>query len=130
MDEHYVNVMCGFFFETKTDCGNMVSTIFYETLKVEAATIAARYELVGTAQEVVCHLPVVDDQDFFMSISTNNIIVEVNLHSIEIGEEVEQEDFTKEHNKDVFNIVFEYIGIQSSMGKNLKTRFLINLMHI
>jgi len=54
VDEHYVDDMCGFFFETRIDCGNMVSTKFDEELKVEAATIATSYEAVGTPDEVGC----------------------------------------------------------------------------
>jgi len=30
VDEHYVYDMHGFFFETRIDCGNMVSSVFYE----------------------------------------------------------------------------------------------------
>ena len=40
MDKHYVDVMCGFFFEIGIDYGNMVSAMFDEELKVEVATVA------------------------------------------------------------------------------------------
>ena len=90
MNEHYIDDMCGFFFETGIDCNNMVSTMFDKKLKVEAETVAARYEAIGTAHEVVCYLVVADDQEhdkvieeFFMRISTNRKIVEDNLHVVE-----------------------------------------------
>lgn len=136
VDEHYVDDMCGFFFEIEIDCGNMVNTMLDETLKVEVTTIAARHEAVGTIHEGVCHLAVVDDQeedkvieDFLMRISTNNITVEDNLHEVEKKVDVEQEALTKEHNINVFNIVFEYVDVQNSTWeKKLKARLLINLM--
>ena len=34
VDENYVDDVCGFFFERRIDCGNMVSTMFDEELKV------------------------------------------------------------------------------------------------
>jgi len=62
VDEHYVDDMCGFFIETKIDCGNIVNTMFDEELKVDVSTVETRYEAVGTAHEAICHLAVVDDQ--------------------------------------------------------------------
>jgi len=97
VDEHYVNDMCGFFFEIGIDCGNMVSVIFDEELKVDVATVAERYETFGTAHEVVCDLVAVDDQEedkvieiFLMRISMDNIIVEYSLNAVEQKEEKEE----------------------------------------
>jgi len=116
VDEHYVDDMCGFFFETRIDCDNTVNTMFDEELKVEVSTVAARYEAVGTAHEAVCHLAAADDQEhynvieeFLMKISTNHIIMEDSFSDVEKKaekDEVEQEALTKENNKDVFNIFF------------------------
>jgi len=64
VDENYVDDMRGFFFETGIDCGNIVSAMFDEELKVEAAFVAAIYEAVGTAHETVFHLAVADDQEY------------------------------------------------------------------
>ena len=121
--------MCGFFFETGIDCGNMASTMFDETLKVDVATVAARYEAVGTAHEAVSHLASVHDQEqykvieeFFMRISTNNITVEGNLHAAEKKADVKQEPLTKEHNKHVFNVSFEYVGVQNNMGIHFENK--------
>jgi len=63
VDEQYVDDMCGLFFETRIDYGNMVSVILDEELKVDVATVAARYETVGAAHEEVCDLVAVDDQE-------------------------------------------------------------------
>jgi len=114
VDEHYVGVMCGFFFEIGICCGKMVSLMFDETMKVDVATVPTRYKTVGTAHEAVCHLGEVDDQEhdkvieeFLMRICTNDITVEDNLHAIEKKGYVEQQALTEEsHIKDDFNIVF------------------------
>ena len=102
VDELYVDDMCGLFFETWIDCDNMVSTMFDETLKVEATTVVARYEAVGIAHEGVCHLARVYDQEhgkvieeFFMRISTNIIRFEDNLYAVEKKADVEQEALTE-----------------------------------
>jgi len=55
-------MICVVFFEAEIDCGNMVSAMFDETLKVEATTLPARYEGVGTTHEAVCHLAAVDQE--------------------------------------------------------------------
>ena len=34
VDENYVDEICGIFFETRIDCGNMESAMFDEELKV------------------------------------------------------------------------------------------------
>jgi len=99
-------------------------------LKVEAAIVATRYEVVGTAHEAVCNLAAVDDkeqdkviEEFLMRISTNNITVEDNLHAVEKKANVQKESLTEEsHIKDVFNIVFEYVGVYNSMGKEVERK--------
>ena len=112
------------------DCAKMVSAMFDEALKFEAAIIAARYEAVGTTHEAVCHLASVDGQEhdkvieeFFMRISTNAIIVEDNLHVVEKKTVVKQESLNEEsHFKDVFNIIFEYARVQNSMAEKVENK--------
>lgn len=89
VDDHYVDDMCGLFFETRIDYGNMVSVMFDEALKVEVAFVAARYETIEIAHEAVHDLATTNDQeedkvieDFLMRISTINITVEVTLHTV------------------------------------------------
>jgi len=41
VDENYVDEICGLFFETRIDCGNMESAMFDEELKVEATIVVA-----------------------------------------------------------------------------------------
>ena len=79
VDEHYVNDMCGFFFETWMDCDNMVSAMFDETLKDEVAIVAARYEAVGTAHGIIGDPAVVDDQEQDKVIEEFLVIISVSL---------------------------------------------------
>jgi len=61
-----------------------------------------------------------------MRISTDHIIVEDSFSEVEKKaekEEVEQESLTEEHNKHVFNIVFEYAGVQNNMGEEVESKF-------
>jgi len=114
----------------------MVSTIFDETLKAEAVTIVARYDVVGIVHEAICHLAAINDQEqdkvieeFFMRISTNNITVEDNLHAVEKKEDIEQEALIEEsHMKYVFNIVFKYVGVQNSTGAEVESK-VVNKFH-
>ena len=133
VDEHYVEDMCGLFFETRIDCANMISVTFYETLNVEATTIVARYAVIGTAHEEVCHITIVVDQEYdkvigylLMRISTDHIIVEDSFREVEKkveNEEAEQKDLTKEsHIIDVFNIVLEYVSVQNNMGEKVENK--------
>ena len=49
--------------------------------------------------------------------------MEDNLHAVEKKGDVEQEAHTEEsHMKDVFNIVFEYVGVQNSMGQKVESK--------
>ena len=41
VDENYFDEICGLFFETRIDCGNMESAMFDEELKVETTIVAA-----------------------------------------------------------------------------------------
>jgi len=95
VDENHVD-MCGFLLEIGIDSGNMVSEMFDETLKVEAATLSPRYEVVVSVHEAVCHLETVDDQEkykvieeFLMRISTKNITMGDKLHAVEKKIDVE-----------------------------------------
>ena len=67
-----------------------------------------------------------------MGISTNCITVEYNLHAVENKAEVEKEALIEESNiKYVFSIVFEYAGIQNSMGAEFeRNKFDANLKFI
>jgi len=135
--EHYVDHMCGFFFETRIDCGNMVSIMFDEALKGDATIVAARYEAVGTAHETICHLATIDGQEqdkvieeFLMRISTN-IKVEDNLHAVEKKANIDQEALTEEsHMKDFLTLFLNMQVFKIAWEKKLKSRLLINLMQI
>lgn len=57
VDVHYVNDICGIFFETMIDSGNMVSAMFDEELKVEVEHESIKCELARekASQVRVCH---------------------------------------------------------------------------
>lgn len=116
----------------------MVSAIFDETLKGEAATVAAIYEAIGTSHETICHPIAANDQEhdkvieeFLMRIPTNNITVENELHAVEKKADVKQEALTEgRHIKYVFNIVFKYASVQNNMGAEVESGLVIILMQI
>lgn len=100
VDENYVDDICGIFFETWTEFGNMESAMFDEESKVEVVTIAASYEAkFGTTHEAVHDLVAIDDQEedkviqeFLMRLSIDNITVEDSLNVVEEAKKEEKDE--------------------------------------